>query len=431
MTRIVAFVPAKGLSERIANKNLAIVDGEHLFRRKLLQLVGCPLIHEVFLDTEDEKIAALVRDLPVKRLQRPAELARNSTDGHELFAWECAQVDADIYVQALCTAPFVSADTVTRAISSLLDSPAHDSLVAVGTTKIYGWSDGEPEYGRGRIPNSVNLPNRTFEAMSLYVTRKAPALSGRRFGMKPLLFELDPIELIDVNLLRDLELATAVAAGLRAKENHDLRAILPLLSSALLSDVTRELGHGLALPLDFRATSGARMFGRARTLLIDRVTQDEDWRGIYDALGSYKHVQAGDIIVVENRVPQRAYFGSLNAHLAFRAGAVGALIDGVTRDTAAVETLEFPVFARGAYAVDVREEGVLRSMNEPVRIGDVLVRSGDYIFGDRDGVVAIPSKIWPMVRDAVILRAEREAKVSWAVAQGVDGPAIWKSVGDF
>ena len=37
--RVVAFVPAKGESRRIRNKNTAILDGEHLFRRKLLQLL--------------------------------------------------------------------------------------------------------------------------------------------------------------------------------------------------------------------------------------------------------------------------------------------------------------------------------------------------------------------------------------------------------
>ena len=37
--RIVAFVPAKGESNRIRNKNTVILDGEHLFKRKLRQLL--------------------------------------------------------------------------------------------------------------------------------------------------------------------------------------------------------------------------------------------------------------------------------------------------------------------------------------------------------------------------------------------------------
>ena len=47
--RVAAFVPAKGTSERIAGKNLQILDGDHMFRRKLRQLIACPLIDTVYL----------------------------------------------------------------------------------------------------------------------------------------------------------------------------------------------------------------------------------------------------------------------------------------------------------------------------------------------------------------------------------------------
>src|SRR4051794_13878311 len=100
--RVVAFVPAKGSSERIADKNLQPLDGEHLFKRKLRQLLDCPLINEVVLDTDCEALAALAADLPVTRIRRPPTLATNATDGHELFAYECSAVaPADLYVQCL------------------------------------------------------------------------------------------------------------------------------------------------------------------------------------------------------------------------------------------------------------------------------------------------------------------------------------------
>ena len=57
--KIVAFVPAKGSSERLQNKNLAVLDGEYLFKRKLRQLLECSLIDEIYLDTESDEIAAL------------------------------------------------------------------------------------------------------------------------------------------------------------------------------------------------------------------------------------------------------------------------------------------------------------------------------------------------------------------------------------
>src|SRR6187399_2179647 len=117
--KIVAFIPAKGHSERVRDKNLSILDGDHLFKRKLRQALDCPTIGEVCLDTESETLADLASDLPITRLVRPVALASNATDGHEMFAWECSQrPDADIWIQLLCTAPFVSAATIQRAIDA-------------------------------------------------------------------------------------------------------------------------------------------------------------------------------------------------------------------------------------------------------------------------------------------------------------------------
>lgn len=427
--KIVAFVPAKGSSDRIQNKNLAVLDGEYLFKRKLRQLLECPLIDQVVLDTDSDSIAALAADLPVHRLCRPSALASNATDGHELFAWECGQFSADIYIQALCTGPFVTADTVSRAIDALIKSENHDSLVAVTQGKQYLWECGEPQYGRGRIPNSVDLPEATIESMSLYMVRAEVLPSQKRFGNHPLLFALNPTEAVDVNWPEDLKLAELIAAGVRARENLALGALKPYITSAMLSDITREMGLSFALPNQI--VGKGRFFGKAKTLLLDRPKPDESWQGIYDALGSYQFVRPGDVIVVENRVPDHAYFGNLNAQLAIRAGAVGAVIDGVTRDQDDVARLDFPVFSRGHYCVDIRFEGTVRAINMPISIGNVRVESGDYVFADGDGIVVLPEKLWPQVRQRILEGIEKEWRIGMAVALGTDPTTIHRQIGDF
>ncbi len=427
--KIVAFVPAKGSSERIPNKNLAVLDGEHLFKRKLRQLLECSLIDEVILDTDSDEIAALASDLPVRILKRPDALAANTTDGHELFAWECSQVTADIYIQALCTAPFVTAETVQRAISALVENLSHDSLVAGSHAKQYTWENGEPAYGRGRIPNSVDLPRTNLEAMSFYAVRASVLPSKKRFGTSPLFFELNPTEVIDVNWPEDIKLAETVAAGIRARENLLLASLTPYLSSAMISDITREMGHKLTLPKEL--IGSGRFFGRAKTLLLDKPLQDESWEGIYDGLNTYQFVRPGDVIMVENRVPDHAYFGNLNCQLALRSGAVGAVVDGVTRDKTDVAKLGFPVFARGHYCVDIKFEGTVRSMNKPIDIGGVRIENGDFIFADGDGVTVIPMKLWTEVRERALKSIEKEWRVGMAVALGVPPREIFLELGEF
>jgi len=165
--RVVAFVPAKGESSRIRNKNTVILDGEHLFKRKLRQLLECPDIDDVYLDTESDNLIKLASDLPIKILRRDSKLASNKTDGHALFANECTRVSADIYFKA-CAQVRLSPLTPSAVLSGRLKPGqvrTHWSLFR--KKKQYTWAKGRPSYGEGAIPNSVDLPDTIVESMGL------------------------------------------------------------------------------------------------------------------------------------------------------------------------------------------------------------------------------------------------------------------------
>jgi regulator of RNase E activity RraA/CMP-N-acetylneuraminic acid synthetase len=436
--RIVAFVPAKGQSERIANKNMQVLDGDYLFRRKLCQLANSRYLSHVYLDTESDLIAMEAEELPVTRLKRPEGLATNATDGHEMFAWEASAVPlADIYIQILCTAPFVTADTVDRAIEALLADPEADSLVAVSSSKQYRWEAGSPAYGSDRIPNSIDLPATVVEAMSLYLVRRRPGEGppSRRFGCKPILFELTPIEQIDVNNPIDLDLAETICAGQRASDNGRLRSMRSFLSSPILADISKEMGLATVLPRAIRATSPGKLLGRAKTLSLRALDagqrRTDAWKGIYGALDSYRFLRPNDVIMVSNSSPEHAYFGDLNANLAIRSGAAGAIIDGVTRDTSDVRALGLPVYARGSYCDDIKYEGTMAAMNGAIEIGDVPISNNDMVFADEDGVVVIPQLRWADVERAAWDVLSNEHRIRLSAAMGRDVNEILAECGTF
>jgi regulator of RNase E activity RraA/CMP-N-acetylneuraminic acid synthetase len=431
--KVAAFLPAKGSSDRIPNKNVMLLDGEPMFLRTLRKLTRCPSIAEVVLDTDSSDVARLAAELRVRHLARPAELASNSTDGHSLFAWEAEQTDADLVVQVLCTSPFLSPATIERAIAVLRDDPSYDSVVAVRSEKQYRWTDGAPAYGLGRIPNSVDLPPTVLEAMSLYVVRRESALRlRRRIGDRPYLLELDPIETIDVNWPKDFELANFIAAGFREHERRRLRMLKSVLSSPLLSDVLDDLGAKGVLSSGFSSNiAGARFLGRAKTIQLDACTDDEDYRRIYDTLTLYDHVVTDDVIVVANRAPEHAFFGELNARLAIRAGACGAIIDGLTRDTSETLGLGFPVFSKGRYCQDAKRRGIMTSKNRTVVIDGVSVHRDDLVFADADGIVVVPQHLEDEVLKRALHALKVEKDVVLAIASGVDTGSLVRQHGHF
>lgn len=430
--KIVAFVPAKGASDRIKNKNLRILDGEELYKRKLRQLLGCPLIDDVYLDTESEDLIKLTDELPIKIIKRDNKLASNKTDGHELFANEVKKVKADIYIQALCTSPFIDSGTITRAIDILRKNEKYDSVVAVRSEKQYRWKNNRPEYGEGRIPNSVDLADNIIESMGLYIVRGDFARKlNRRFGKKPYLMKITPLESIDVNWPEDLELAQFIALGQKINGISLYNNLKSHMSSAMLSDIMSDFGLKGVLPRYLKPNLPAKVFGHAKTLEIGPIPDGDSWKGIYKGLDSYQYVTPGDVIVVSNKEPEFAYFGELNANLAIRSGAIGALIDGVTRDTDAVTKLGFPVFSRGGYCADIRKKGVVLSMNKPVTIENVTVSNNDLVFGDADGVVVIPKQYETKVIGKVLEGVKREKQILIDIAIDTDVSKILNKYGFF
>jgi regulator of RNase E activity RraA/CMP-N-acetylneuraminic acid synthetase len=438
--KIVAFVPAKGSSERVPSKNLRILDGEHLYLRKLKQLLACPKIDEVWLDTESDDLIDKASDLPIRILKRDPALATNETDGHEMFENQCHHVaDADIVIQALCTAPFVDSNTISKGIEALLANPEKDSLVAVTSSKQYLWNENNPVYGQARIPNSVDLPPTISEAMSLYMVRRtSPVYPTKRFGFSPLLLELSTREAIDINYLDDLELAEMICRGERMTEANYFRILKHHLSSSILSDVTKDMGYSFMLEPGLKPVSGGKILGRVRTLQLgglegeDRdIRSSQAWKGIYDALDSYNFVRSGDVIVVQSAVPDRAYFGDLNCHLAMRAGAVGVLVDGFTRDVIDVAAMGLPVYARGAWSNDIKYEGTTIAYNKPVTVGGVMARNDDVVFGDSEGVLVFPAENWENVLGRALVAVSNENQIRHSLLRGKAVDEIVSTFGFF
>jgi CMP-N-acetylneuraminic acid synthetase len=168
MMKVAAFLPAKGSSERIPSKNLAILDCKPLFLHTLEKLCKCDFINEVYLDSESDNILNYASFLPYKPLKRDPALATNKTDGHQMFYNEIRQVDADIYIQILGTSPFIKPETIHKGIDILKTNTAFDSVVMVKSEKQYRWERNIPLYDIDNIPNSKDLPDTVTETMGLY-----------------------------------------------------------------------------------------------------------------------------------------------------------------------------------------------------------------------------------------------------------------------
>ncbi len=417
--KVYAFVPAKGSSERVENKNKRFLDGERLYARALKILLQCKEIDKVFLDTESEEMYNDIDYLPVTFMKRDPQLANNKTDGHKMFMNELnSYPDADIYVQLLCTSPFIKPETIDNAIKVLKNDNNYDSVVLMKKDKFYFWQDGKPTYDINHIPNSKDLPDSIIESMGLYIIRKDAAKKlNRRFGDKPYLIYGQLEELIDVNTPEDLKFASIYAKGVRQTENEKLHLMKHFISSPALSDLLDDMkiekGEECGVVINNWCSNihGIKLLGRANTLRLRTLKDGEDYRGIYKAIDSYKGIAQNDIIIVENEIKDYAYFGDLNARLAIKNGAAGVVIDGATRDLRQTQVLNFPVFCRNYNAADVRRRATVDYINKPIKIDNKVINPRDLVFIDECAMVVIYSKYESEIIERVLKIFQNEKNI--------------------
>src|SRR5688500_13287536 len=174
-------------------------------------------------------------------------------------------------------------------------------------------------------------------------------------------------------------------------------------------DVLDDLGHRhQAMHQRLRPLDGDNcvIVGRAKTfrwMETDYVVEDDPYGLEIDAMDS---IQPGDVIVHStDPALTNAPWGELMSTLAKRNGAAGCICDSLIRDCKRIMKMQFPVFHAGIRPLDSKGRGRVMAIDVPVRCGDVLVRPGDVIFADFDGVVVIPKQ----VEDEVLRRAAEKA----------------------
>jgi regulator of RNase E activity RraA len=76
------------------------------------------------------------------------------------------------------------------------------------------------------------------------------------------------------------------------------------------------------------------------------------------------------------------------------------VIDGVCRDADRSLELNYPIFSRGNWMRTGKDRVMVDATQVPVTVGGICVEPGDYIVGDGDGIVAIPSDSADAIVDA-------------------------------
>jgi len=217
--KTVAFVPIKLNNERFPGKNIKpFTNGQPLIRYILDTLLQVENVDERYVYCSSEEIIPYLPE-GIRFLKRDAYYDLSTTPFNQVLASFAQLVEADVYVLAHATAPFMSAASITLGVEKVTGGE-YDCALAVNRLQEFVWKDGRPfNYEVENIPRTQDLPLMYTETCGLYVyTREVILGKNRRIGDRPYLIEVSKIEACDINTRDDFVVADAIFQAMLSGE---------------------------------------------------------------------------------------------------------------------------------------------------------------------------------------------------------------------
>ena len=202
------------------------------------------------------------------------------------------------------------------------------------------------------------------------------------------------------------------------------------LYTPVVGDILDVMGYTHQfLPQEIRPLrDDMKLAGKAMTVLMIDVfgPQKKPFGLLTEALDQLKE---HEIYLATGGSKRCAYWGELLTDTARTRKAVGAVVNGWHRDTPQVLEQNWPVFSCGCYAQDSSVRTQVVDFRCPIEIGQVTINDGDLLFGDVDGVLAIPREIAEEVIVKSLEKASGEKVVRKAIEEGMSATAAFEKFG--
>ncbi len=221
------------------------------------------------------------------------------------------------------------------------------------------------------------------------------------------------------------------------QENHPqaLADRLEACYSGAVYDVLRAMGlPGQVIPNNIRPLDiTTKLAGPIFTVSGRRKPDLDAHQTLLAWTGLLSKAPKGSVILCQpNDADGRiAYMGELSAEVLQFRGVRGYIVDGACRDSTFIQRIGFKVFCSHCTPVDVVGRWIPEEFEQPIVIGDVKIRNGDFVMADRDGTLIIPAEIALEVVERTEKVLRTESLVRKAILQGTDPQEAYLTYGKF
>jgi len=224
------------------------------------------------------------------------------------------------------------------------------------------------------------------------------------------------------------------------KNDDELFAIVKQeLFTAVIGDIMDKMKyfHQFLPPQIQPLKDGMFLVGRAMTVLeadsFEELSSSDNnpllARPFGLMLEALDDLKKNEVYICTGSSPRYALWGELMSTRAKKLGAVGAVVNGYSRDTGGILKMNFPTFSMGRYAQDQAPRGKVIDFRVPIEIEGTRINNGDIIVGDIDGVCVVPKSIEKEVMIAAIEKSRGEKIVKKAIDAGMGAKEAFEKYG--
>lgn len=205
--KTVALIPIKLNSQRLPHKNILPIAGKPLCWYLCNTLNQVNQIDEVYVYCSDEEVIKYIPE-KTKFKRRDKRLDMDSVKGMDIYEKFISEIDADVYVLAHTTSPFIKKTSVENALNHVL-SGENDSAFSAQRVQTFAWYEGKPiNYDLTDVPRTQDIEPIWVETSAFFIFRKEIFTEHhRRIGFNPYIQEVSGIEAVDIDEPKDYELA--------------------------------------------------------------------------------------------------------------------------------------------------------------------------------------------------------------------------------
>lgn len=203
--------------------------------------------------------------------------------------------------------------------------------------------------------------------------------------------------------------------------------------TSVLHDVMRAMGlKDFTLPPRLRPLNPEGVLAGPAFTIEGRIVEGADaHQTLLEWTGLLSKCPAGHVWVAQPNNQIVAQMGELSAETLQRKGVLGVVTDGALRDTNFILKLGLPCWGTHYTPRDVVGLWLPSAVNQTIRIEDVTIHPGDWVHGDRDGMVVIPAAHLEEVIEKGVAAMATESKVRRAILDGMDPQDAYLKYGKF